>query len=258
MRLSIFRIPMSSIAFRYETAASGGYVPILGDSAVVSGPIASQDAGSSYSGRDYYQVGGGTLNGMFAAALGTAGQLGTVNTALQAAYDARFGAGAWDHDKTAKAAPGGDPPLTSFLVPLTPGVAPIGSSVVGLMYSVGPQLGSGATLDPTAYAQIYTDAMSEVARFRAAGHALDGLRLTMLSAGAYAPGGVDLPTFYAQVAGLILDGIVAGAKADPSLADLTLLVNANDNSRKERMAFDAAAVERGITPNTAGFDVPLT
>ena len=67
LRLPIPRIPMSSIAFRYETSASGGYVPVLSDSSVVSGPIASQNAGSSFS-TIYYQVGGDGVNGLFRGA----------------------------------------------------------------------------------------------------------------------------------------------------------------------------------------------
>lgn len=256
-----FLSAMPSIAFRYESSASGGYLPVLSDSPVVSGPITSQDAGSSNFGI-YYQVGGGGVNGYFHDALcpppcTVPTCLDAVNADLVAAYDAKYGAGAWKRDS---ASPPSPPPLTSFCVPIPSPCSPkVGPNAVAVMYSVGPDMsGEASFTDQAAYTRIYQDAMAEVARFRAGGHHLDGLRLVMLSTGIYAPHGVDKTVFFAEVAACILDGVVAGVASDPSLADLVILINADQHSGKERTAFDTAATQRGLTPNAAGFDMPVT
>jgi hypothetical protein len=244
------------IRFRFESSATRGYVPILGDSALVQGPIASQDAGSSNVGI-YYQVGGGGLNYRFEQALQAAGQLDAANAALVQAYDARFGPGAWARD--APSGGGASPPLTSFLIPLTPGAGPVGARVTGLMYSVGPVLGTQGITDPAAYAAIYADAMAEVGRYRAAGHALAGLRITMLSTGIYATTVHDPKALFVTAAASIIDGIAGAVKADASLADLTILINTDDTATapKERYGFDTAATHLGLALDASGFDVPV-
>lgn len=247
------------VAFRFETSSSGGYVPILGDSHVVSGDIASQNAGSSNAGI-YYQVGGGGLNGRFDSALTASGDLANANAALVTAYDASgLGSGSWSADNSNPPDP---PPLTSFLIPVTSGAGPIGSHVVGMMYSVGPVLGKAGITDPAQYAQIYTDAMHRVKSYRDAGHSLDGLRITMLSTGIYAGRVTDRKKLFVDSAEAIIQGVMNAVSADPSLADLTILINADDHPRtpppKERYGFDTAATNRGLTPTHAGFDVPIT
>lgn len=249
----------ASVRFRFETSGTGGYVPILGNSDLVPGPIASQDAGSSNVGI-YYQVGGGTLNGRFAQALQAAGQLDAVNAALVTAYDARFGAGAWKRDS--QTGGGASPPLTSFLIPLAPGQGPVGSSVTGLMYSVGPVLGPQGITDRASYAALYADAMAEVGRHRAAGHTLAGLRITMLSTGVYAMSVHDPNALFVTSAACIIDGLVGAVKQDPSLADMTILINAYDHPHtpppKERYGFGAAATDLGLDVTASGFDVPVS
>ncbi|MEM1056182.1 MAG: hypothetical protein AAGI52_11695 [Bacteroidota bacterium] len=256
---------MSSIAIRYETSVSSGYRPVLSNSDVVSGPIASQNAGSTNLGI-YYQVGGGGVNGLFHDALcgSKPGDLcphqaclDTVNADLVTAYDATYGAGAWKKDS---ASPPDPLPLTSFLVPIPSGCSSrVGANAVAMMYSVGPDMSSETSFsNPTGYTQIYADAMAQTAAFLAAGHALDGLRLTMLSTGIYKPRVADKAAFYAEVAGCILDAVVAGAKAAPALAGVTVLINTNGPGGKEQTAFDTAATKRGLSPDAAGFDVPIS
>lgn len=246
------------IRFRFESSETGRYVPTLGNSKIVSGAIATQNAGSSNVGI-YYQVGGGGINGLFAAALTAAGQLEAVNAALVHAYDARFGPGAWARDRDAP--PGSSPPLTSLLIPLTPGVGPVGSAVTGMMYSVGPILGAQGITDAAAYAVIYTDAMAEISRSRAAGHSLTGLRIAMLSTGIYASRVDDPAALFADSAACIINGIVSAATKDPSLSNVTILINTDDHPdtppAKERDGFNTAAEQFGIPCHVAGFDVPL-
>ena len=256
-----------SIAFRFESSHSGGYVPVLGDSAIVRGDLASQDAGSSnYT--IYYQVGGGGLNLVFEKALRGAGQLASVNTRLVAMYDAKYGDGAWTRDRDASiAAPPVSPPLTSFLVPVTPGAAPIGSSMQGVMYSVGPILDEAGITDLAGYAQIYTDAMNEVARVRNEGTPIAGLRVTMLSTGLYAGRVDDEDKLLTDAATGIIQGIVAGVNAEPSLADLTILINTDLHPTdamgkplrsKEIFGFQSATAALGIPFTKTGFDAPVS
>src|SRR5665213_987266 len=101
--------------FRFEMNATGNYVGVLANSALVKGKIASQNAGSSNAGI-YYQVGGGGVNGYFHDALHDPKLLDNVNEALDdvnkalvAAYDNRFGKDAWNQDQN-----GRDDRLTSF------------------------------------------------------------------------------------------------------------------------------------------------
>lgn len=251
-----------SVKFRFETN-NGNYVPILGDTSLGPSRIASQDAGSSNPGI-FYQVGGGGLNGLFATALRSAGQLTAVNQDLVTAFDAKYGAGAWR--KWNSGAGSGPPPLTSFLIPLTPGVAPIGSAVDGLMYSVGPVLGPAGITDEAGYAAIYTDALNAIASANSAGGPLDGLRITMLSTGIYAHSVTNPKKLYETSAKCIIEGVLAAARADNSLAGVMILINTQDNKPisgesvgKERYGFGSAAKSGwGITVSHTGFDVPLS
>lgn len=242
------------VEFRFETSRSGGYVPILGNSSLGPTKVASQDAGSRNPGI-YYQVGGDALNGKFASDLTKAGQLPAVNQALVRAYDNQYGTGSWQ--KWNRGEGSGRPPLTSFLIALEPGVGPIGSDVVGLMYSVGPKLSPQGITDTSRYRAIYTAAMTAIG----SGGLIDGLRITMLSTGIYADRVTDKKKLYVTAAESIIDGIVSAVADDPTLAGVMVLINTSDTDPvsdgqgKERYGFCQAAKNRGIKCNSAGFDV---
>ncbi|MEL7206883.1 MAG: hypothetical protein AAGK32_01380 [Actinomycetota bacterium] len=248
-----------SLPVRFESTPSGGYVPVLANSALVDGAVASQTAGSTNPGL-YYQVGGQGLNGAFAAALADAGQLEAANAELVRAYDAIYGGGAWRLDGSGPS-PRRDR-LTTVLVNLRPDGRAIGDQVRVLAYSVGPVLDRRGIVDHRQYQDIYHDALSRLAAERTSpARLVDAIRLTMLSCGIY--GGLvdDRTALYRAAAHNI---IVAAARAladHPRLDGLTLLVNANDQDRDgraqptptERSAFTAAATGLGLAVDEAGF-----
>ena len=86
----------------------------------------------------------------------------TVNHALQAAYDAKYGGGCFAADSSV-ASPRQDR-LTSLMVPVSEG-SPIGDNVYAMVYSVGPQLGLYGIVDRNAYKQICVDALNELSRW---------------------------------------------------------------------------------------------
>lgn len=244
--------------FLYESDPGGGWVNVVGDSPVAVGSIVAQNAGSTL--HDiYYEVGGEFLNGTFATQITAADPtlLGRVNADLKDAYNARYN-GAYDTD-----AAGRPPPqdrLTSFLIMLDPGVPPIGKRVLGMLYSVGPQLGAKGIEDEAAYKQIYTDGLTAIADWNTSNATIENLRVALLSTGAFG-GSSDGPTLRAQAAGLVIDAAVAAMKARPEIGSLQLLINTNDTTTTqgpERIAFDTAAKARKITTFAQGFDVRLS
>lgn len=242
---------MSGIDFIFESSSSGGYVNVMGDSDLVKGPIATQDAGSTNYGI-YYLVGGGGLNGVFAADMGI--HTATVNEALKAAYDVRFGAGQWAKDSAKIPSPA---PLTSFLIPLTSEFVTAGRASA-MVYSVGPQLditGINAKVVPI-YTQIYADAMEALA---ASETKYAGFRITLLSSGIYR-GGAPIAAFAEQAASCIIDAVQAAVSAEPdALSGLSILINTDRTGSysKEFDGFCAAAKARGYEVSETGFTVPL-
>jgi len=240
------------IQILFETTSDDDYVGVLQNSDLVQGQIVSQDAGSDDSGM-YYQVDGGGVNGLFKKALGT--QLcATVNTALKAAYDNRFGANSWTQDNSA----GRRDRLTSFYVPLPANAHTIGhhvgDEVAGIVYSVGPRVPGPKVADHDEYRQIYLDAFAEVTAANQNGK-IEAMRLCVLSTGVYGPPNPkDKPPMARDAAGVILEALVAAANL-PSSAQLpgTMLVNCSNSSGYERDAFTHAATARGITVTSAGF-----
>ncbi len=233
------------------------YVAVLSDTHVATtGKLASQDAGSSNPGI-YYQVGGGGVNGLFADALG-ASETKIVNTALVAAYDAKYGAGSWPRDSGG----GANSPLTSFFVPVDPANSTkVGSRVAGIVYSVGPVLGRQGITDKAQYRSIYTDGFTAVADANAAGAGVTAVRITMLSTGIYAQHVDDRTLLFDTSAALILDAVDAAAAASAA-ADFpdTVLVNARIDANgkgKEVDAFTNAARARGVPVTGAGFDLTV-
>ena len=175
--------------------------------------------------------------------------------ALVKAYDARFGVGAWRRDA---AKPPAEARLTSLQVSLPRSPEAIDPEVSAMMYSVGPVLGPAGLTDPATYAAIYADAFAEVARLHAEGHAIAGLRITMLSTGIYAARVADPPALFAQAAACIVDGLLAATRAHPELAKVIVLINTEAHpSSKERVAFARAAKARGLQFDSSGFSVPL-
>jgi hypothetical protein len=233
------------------------YVGVLADSALTSGLIASQNAGSTLHGI-YYKVGGGGANGLFEAALGSL--VTAVNRSLATAYDERYGNGAWDADaKQART-----DRLTSFYIPIPrprPADATVGERVAGMLYSVGPQL-QGKIVDRDAYRSLYLDALDKVAAVnRGATERIAALRITMLSTGIF--GGTSDPAemtaLARDAAALILDALEAAMKG-PHAADLpgTILVNAPENkASKERDAFSNAAAARSLATTAEGFSLTV-
>src|SRR3954452_8028339 len=108
---------MPSFDVLFETTPKDKWVGVLDDSALITGPIASQNAGSINVGM-YYRVTGAGMNGLFAAPLRASGQLDDVNAMLRRGYDACYGSGAWKQDSN------GHPPradrLTTLFVELDP------------------------------------------------------------------------------------------------------------------------------------------
>ncbi len=236
--------------FLYETDPTGPSVGVVADSPVRPGGLATQNAGSNLT-SIYYQFGGEHLNGEFATQLAAAGQLQQANTDLAITiYDAHYGAGAYAADSTASPPPRDK--LTSLLVPLSNGTPPVGDWVYAVLYSVGPQLGATGIDDPDGYRQIYADAFAAVADWNTRRTAIENVRLTLLSTGAFA-GTSGGPALLAQAAGLVIDAAAAALQADPLLATLTFLVHTDDGT-----AFDTAARARNVTTTGQGFDVPLT
>lgn len=243
------------IHVRFESNG-GSYVPVLSNSTVAKGDLVSQNAGSS-NGDIYYKVGGGGLNGFFRDALGT-DQTKAVNDALEAAYEAKFGAGAWKRDQTRRAA---DPPLTSFLVPVdAASCAKAGNQIVGMIYSVGPKLTSVGITDEKQYRGIYTDAFAAAVNANAHGKRIAAVRITMVSTGLYASGG-DQTALYDTSARLILDGIqeAASAAAEAHFPGTVLVNNEakSDGANKEVDSFTHAAKARGVPVDRAGFDLTV-
>lgn len=250
--------PVGVARFLYETSATRGSVDVLADSPVVSGGLATQNAGSTLH-PIYYQFGGEGLNGQFAQELADAGLLGSANKALAKAYDAdtRYGRGAWKADST-PASPRRDR-LTSLLVPVAPDTPPVGASVLAVVYSVGPQLGAKGIEDEAGYRQIYADAFAAIADWNQRWpRQIQNFRVTMLSTGIDS-GTSDPTALRAQSARLIVDAAVASIAAAPKwLGTLSVLVNTDDAAGgAERLAFDTAARDRKLVTTLQGFDVPL-
>lgn len=247
--------PSNAVRFLYESSVTGEWVDVLSDSPLNQDSVASQNAGSSNAGI-YYQVGGGFLNSVFATDLKKAGQLTSVNQALQAAYDAKYGSGSFAADSSA-ASPRQDR-LTSLIVPVSEG-SPIGDNVYAMVYSVGPQLGLHGIVDRNAYKQIYVDALNEISRWNKANPkaVIKNFRITMVSTNAYGNGTTALRL---DSATLILEAVKQSAKADPSLTGITMLINSNYtvDPPLEPEAFAAAAKAAGATGNSAGFDLGVS
>ncbi|MFN9630337.1 MAG: hypothetical protein ACK59A_08930 [Cyanobacteriota bacterium] len=239
---------MKEIQFLFESR-NGDYVEVTAGSQLVSGPIVSQNAGSSSTGI-YYQVGGGGLNGLFARALGTT-QLDTVNGQLRTAYDGTFGAGRWQKDSMNLPSPS---PLSSFLVPIQ-----VGTDGVGMMYSVGPDLRWTSLSLPSvasAYAQVYADAIDQLATSNLK---VGALRITMLSTGIYA-GSTPVADLAKDAAACILNGMVTALKARPAdLENLVILINTQSTTEasKEFTGFRQAASVWGASVTDKGFVLPL-
>lgn len=217
-----------TVAFRFESPTDD-FVDVLGDSPVGSGPIASQNAGSSNPGL-YYTVGGGGVNGLFARALrpthpGGHDELARVNADLTARYDGRYGAGAWQADRFS----GRTDRLTSVCVPLQHDNTRVHPAVAAMVYSVGPVIQgppagapAGAPLIGNAdvYRAIYADALASIA---SSGLAVARFRVSMVSTGIYAQALQTLAEkqqLFAEAAGLIIS---AFAQADAVPA--TVLIN---------------------------------
>ena len=243
--------------FRFESNSSGNYVGILSDSTVVNGNLVSQNAGSSNIGI-YYQVGGGGLNHVFDSALNKAGQLSQVNASLKTKYDVKYGDGAYQAD----AMSGRVDRLTSLLINLRPGASGIGGRAVGMIYSVGPVLGAAGITNRAQYAQIYTDAIAQIAAANANENAsIEGMRITMLSTGIYAQSVDDPQQLISDSAQLIVEGVANGVAANPSHGPITILINASsDHGNKEHTAFAAVSSTDtfNISPVQNGFDVTLS
>jgi len=245
------------IRFRFESNSSGDYVGILSDSSLISGNLVSQNAGSSNPGI-YYQVGGGGLNHVFDSVLNKAGRLSQANASLIKKYDAKYGDGAYQTD----AMSGREDRLTSLLIVLTPGASGIGSRAVGMMYSVGPVLGRAGITNRAQYAQIYTDAITQISAANANDNAsIEGMRITMLSTGIYAQSVDDPQKLITDSAQLIVEGVANGVAANPSHGPTTILINASrDHGNKEHTAFAAVSSTDtySISQVQGGFDVTLS
>jgi hypothetical protein len=245
-------MPGPEIRFLFESADDGDYVKPLANSALLSGSLVTQNAGSTNSGF-YYLVDGGGLNGAFKAALGA--QRGAVNAELKKAYDAKFGAGKWARDA---ARPPSEPPLTSLLIPISP-TTQVGDRVVGMVYSVGPMLTSAGLSSSmqAVYTQIYRDAMDEIA---ASPTRVDAFRITMLSSGIYR-GNAPIGPFADAAAACIVEAVVAAVQADPeTLGDLTILINTKRTATPpiELDGFTHAAAALGVAVTDSGFWVSPT
>lgn len=245
--------------FLFETSPTNQYVGVLSDTHLLKGFIASQNAGSTNSGI-YHQVGGGGVNLLFMNALGPS-LTASVNGDLVVAYDARFGKGAWQKDKTSQT-----PPLTSFYIPLPAGKgANVGKKVAGMVYSVGPVIDDDHVTDRDQYRQIHVDALNELAsvnKSAATGAKIEGLRITMLSTGIYGPSDPKKKTPECRdVAAVILEALEAAAKgADAAYLPATIPINCATDPKKtpaskEIDAFTFAATALKITVTKAGFEL---
>jgi hypothetical protein len=246
------------IHVRFESN-NGGYVGVLSNSNIAAGNLVSQNAGSSTLGI-YYQVGGAGLNGRFMAALGPE-QTDRVNKALEAAYNAKFHPRTWSVDKGNNSA---NPPLTSFLVPVdAAGCAQGQDQIVGMIYSVGPQLTKDGITDERQYRGIYIDAFAAVANANAnaGGNRIAAVRIAMVSTGIYAEGVRNPTALYDTSARCILDGIQeAAAPAVEAHLPPTVLVNSAtkpDGTSNEIDSFTHAAKDRGLRVDPAGFDLTV-
>lgn len=246
--------PAQHIRILYETAKSGGWVGVLKNSPAQRGALVSQNAGSSDSAL-YYQVRGGTLNQEFQKALTASGELAGVDQSLIAAYNAAF-----NNSYAADANAGRGDRLTSFLIPLDASTHKGGKDVMAMMYSVGPKLGNaGLTKNiETVYQGIYEDAFNAIADYNGKYKpAITLFRLTLISTEAYA-GTSDKAALRKKSAELVLNAAATVAAKKPAIADLTLLVNSNENNGGEaRVAFDAAAKTLSLTTTGDGFDLPF-
>jgi len=241
----------TSIDFLFESGPDNRYADVLGDSALVSGRIVTQNAGSSDLGL-YYQVCGGGLNGRFERGLGTG--VDAVNARLRKPYDARFGAGRFDIDSLAPPSP---PVLTSLLVPLDPALG-LGDRVAGMAYSVGPKL-TRAGLTPgivVEYMQIYVDALTAIALCP---DPVDGFRITMLSSGIYR-GDAPIEPFADAAAGAVIEAVRAAVRNSKGrLSGLTILINTDREAifPLEVDGFTHAAAAAGVKVDTRGFTLPI-
>ena len=246
----------NTVRFMYESDANGGWVKVLSNSAISPGHLVSQDAGSNDSGI-YYQIAGGTINQQFATELDDAGLKSAANKDLIRQYNQKYN-NEYDQDSNNAR----QDRLTSFLVALDNDSIQGGSDVVAMMYSVGPKLGNTGITDESAYKQIYLDAFAAIDTFNQ--KALNNnfgpivnFRVALLSTSAYA-GFSDPVKLKAQAAGLVADAAIASLTAFPSLKDLTILINSNENmGGAERVAFETTAAKRGVTPCDDGFDLPV-
>jgi hypothetical protein len=242
------------IRFRFESTEEGGWVDVLANSALVSGSVVTQNAGSTFPGI-YYKVGGGGLNQVFFDELGGAEGVKNVNAELEKAYDAKFGEGSWDRDSENPPSPA---PLTSLLVPLK-AASGVGDNVVGMVYSVGPVLSEAGLTGSlqSNYTQIYRDAMTAIAASTTRPHAF---RITMLSTNIYS-GGAPIGPLADAAARCIIEAIRGAVIEDPvALAGLTILINTNRNAKppKELDGFTHAATSLGLEVSGDGFSLPAT
>lgn len=246
------------LKFYFESAANKGYVGVFANSKLIDGNIATQNAGSTNFGI-YYQVGGGGLNGIFAQALTSSGQLKRVNQQLIERYNEKYGDGTYERDSSK----GVQNKLTSFLVPLThDNTSGIGANVVGMMYSVGPVLGRDGITDRSQYSQIYADAVTEVMNSnKLSDNPIVGLRITMLSTGIYASSVDNVDDLFRDSAELIIRGIVEAYKNLGVGFPLDILINTNhDQTNKEVNGFTSAiraVSDLAITMNSGGFTIQI-
>jgi hypothetical protein len=246
---------MPAFGVLFESSSRGKWVGVLEDSQLVSGKIASQNAGS-ISPSMYYRVTGGGMNALFADPLMASGQLDDVNAELRRRYDACYGSGSWAKD--AKGHPPRSDRLTTLLVELTGDGVHVGRDIAAMAYSVGPILGRAGIVDDAGYQQIYFDAMQAIDAWnQTTSDPIVGLRTTMVSCGIYATTVDDKDALFNGAAANIVTGIARAVSAYPALDGFSILVNTNDKASppRERPAFTAAAKALGITVTADGFSV---
>ena len=246
---------MSTFDVLFETSSAQSWVPVLADSELVTGKMASQNAGSIDAGM-YYRVDGSGMNGLFWAPLKASGQLDDVNAMLRQGYDSCYGTDAWDKDSVGH--PPRDDRLTTLLIELAADGVNVGKDVVAMAYSVGPVLGHNGIVDDAGYQQIYFDAMQSIDAWnQEAIEPIVALRTTMVSCGIYARLVDDKDGLFQRAATNIVAGIASAVNAYPALDGFTVLVNSNDAASppRERPAFTAAAKGLGLTVTPDGFTV---
>ena len=155
-----------------------------------------------------------------------------------------------------------EPPLTSFYIPLPVDASKpdnlVGPRVAGIVYSVGPVLSGKKIPNPKQYRDIYVDALNSVAGENKSaakagtarnGKRIEGLRLTMVSTGIYAPKiPEDAAAVRAEAAGLILEAIAeAAAGPDADHLPTTLLINCGSLTMM-RWTHSPKRRKRGISP----------